>query len=228
MVLTAALLALPAPAGDCRFTRPSCGYTPSYGGGDYYPNYYNRVLYPYPYAVETNRDFFFGVGDEYREARFAKLVAEELHKLQAPAPANPGGPPAYRPPAASAPPAIPPAAPASGGGPIAKPRDQAGGADPWCLPVHTGLPEGFRELVVNECAPCHVAGSKGGKKLALAGDGSDLDDKPPAARDRMFRAVANRSMPKKSGTDPEHVLTEKDLNLFDQYADLAAKAAAAK
>lgn len=172
-----------------------------------------QLLVPHVQPVAVNPDFYFSVGDEYRQLAFAKLIAQEYAKLMT-------QPQQAQPPVVPMPPASPGIVQQGVEAPAGK-QFMAMPADPKvprleCSPVKTNLPAGFYKLVETKCAACHTSG-KG--KIAL--DLSDLDALstfPISTRDRMFRSVSNGRMPK-GGT-----VTQDELNLFNAYSALAEQA----
>lgn len=194
----------PAQADGCRRSYGAAYVAPTYQApANYGYGYQYEVLVPYAQKVVVNPDFYFGVGDEYRQLAFAKLVARELAELRGPPPA----PPAVKP---EVPAPIPPAK--KDGGPEAK----LGPAD-LARPVATGLPEGFRELVGAKCQACHSAGKKGQAKLDLA-DLDRLGSLSVAERMVMYHAVSSGAMPKDGEVD------QGALDAFGAYAGLGYKA----
>lgn len=206
-----------AQADNCRRVGVTNTYVAPYVANHYvapttYQHAYNyETLVPFVQKVVVNPDFYFSVGDEYRQLAFAKLVAAEYAKIapqqqivvqQAPpqATANPPKESVIVQP--QVPPPVPPL-------PVV-------GTGAECKPVMTGLPDGFKKLVEAKCANCH---SSGKAKAYL--DLSSLDqlhNLPLATRDRMFRSVSNGRMPKGGK------VADGELDLFNAFASLAEKA----
>jgi hypothetical protein len=183
----------------------------------------NQVLYPYAEKILVNSDFYYSVGDEYRQLAFAKLVAAEMLKAQTAQTAAPAPPPALGPA-----PGNNSSAPPTGMGGVVQPvpPDAAKLTNPAgdeSKALATGLPVGFRELMQAECAACH---SSGKAKTAL--DLSNLDALNTfslSTRNRIFRSVANGSMPKgKTPDGKDKRFDNTKLNLVNQYAGLAENA----
>lgn len=198
-----------ANADGCRrvvtVTSPTVatGYVPH---ASYASHAQKIVLVPDVQAVAVNPDFYFSVGDEYRQLALAKLIAQEYAKLQVPVP-SPQAPLAPAP-IQTQPLIVQPTIP---------PANVTANDRPECKPVKTALPNGFKEMVKADCAGCHSSG-KGKAYLDLSVlDG--LDSLPMATRDRMFRSVANGRMPK--GHAP---IAQEKLDAFNAYAALAEQA----
>lgn len=171
-----------------------------------------QVLVPQVQALAVNPDFYFSVGDEYRQLAFARLVAQEYAKMvqSQPQPQQyPLGP-------SPAPIVAAPKKEAL----IVQPTDPpaVAGAGAECKPVSTGLPKGFREVVEAKCASCHASGK--GKQYLDLSNLESLFSLPLATRDRMYRSVSNERMPK----NKDAKLTDDELKLFNQYAGLAESA----
>lgn len=197
------MMAKTARADNCRhvgsYVAPT--YTATNYQHAYQPTYQTyQTLVPYVQAVAVNPDFYFSVGDEYRQLAFAKLIAAEYAKMvpaQAPNVANyPVGPPQQQPQAA----AMPLAA-----------KEQTSAS------VRTALPPGLREMVEKSCQKCHSSGK--GQQLLDLTNLDTLYTLPLATRDRMFRSVSNGRMPKGGKS------AEGDLDLFNAYAALAEQVA---
>jgi mono/diheme cytochrome c family protein len=181
--------------------------TPTYGHG-----YVQQVLVPQVQPIAVNPDFYFSVGDEYRQLAFAKLIAAEYAKMMQPQ--QPLGPA----PQGIVQPTIPPAKEGIVVQPTAPPvAPPPAGSGAECKPVQTNLPQGFRELVAAKCATCHTSGK--GKDFLDLTSLDALSTFPLATRDRMFRSVANNRMPKGA-----KAVEQAELDLFNAYAGLAEKA----
>lgn len=210
LCLVGLFLLLPtAHADNCRRVGVSysTGYTPTYAPTYQYQAqfaYQYETLVPFVQKVAVNPDFYFSVGDEYRQLAFAKLIAQEYAKLTPP----------QAPPLLMQPPPQGIQAPPAKENVVVQTPAIAPGVE--CKPVTTGLPEGFKKLVETKCATCHASG-KGKAYLDL----SNLDalfSFPMATRDRMFRSVSNGRMPKGGKVE------DKELDLFNAYAALAEQA----
>lgn len=149
-LLITALTTAPMAADSCR-RATAVHYAPAFAAPAYGHHgyaYQNLVVVPKAFQVVKALDSYSSVGDEYRQAYFAKLVAEELAKIadlkrQLEQPAAP--------PLLGPNPNIPPAAP----------KADAGNND---LRV-------FKAMLENKCASCHQPGSK---RLDLSGDPTKL------------------------------------------------------
>jgi len=182
---------------------------PSYSYGGH--GYVQQVIAPLVQPIAVNPDFYFSVGDEYRQLAFAKLIAAEYAKMIPPQqPLGPAPQGVVQPiPPAKESVVVQPAAP-----PISPPPAGSGAE---CKPVQTNLPQGFRELVAAKCATCHTSGK--GKEFLNLSNLDTLNTLPLATRDRMFRSVANNRMPKGA-----KAVEQAELDLFNAYAGLAEKA----
>lgn len=221
LLVVSLVTATDATADNCRRV-----VVPTYTAPVYHaPAYHAPTVYHQPHQVIekvvekvlVNHDFYFSVGDEYRELAFAKLVAAELVKLQAQQ--QPPAPPQAAPEASYPAPTPAPKPPGIVQPPPPKGKQAnttPGKGSPECDPVTTGLPQGFKDLVTAKCQKCHASG-KAQQALDLA-TLDQLHTLSLAKRDRMFRSVSNGRMPKGGK------VTDAELNLFNAYSALAESA----
>lgn len=183
-------------------------------------------MLPKAIKVQVRPDFYFSVGDEYRQAAFADLVAQKYFAMQQQAAASQPRPPA---PALGPSPATIPATPIPPSKDPAPAKDPVGpqakavpiGDADLCKPVTSPLPQGFREVVQSHCQKCHIEGKKGYAKFDL----SNLDalgSFSVAKRTLMTHAVTSGQMPQ--GGE----VTQAELDLFSAYSTLGWRALVGK
>jgi mono/diheme cytochrome c family protein len=153
--LLAGLLCVPpaAVADNCRraTTYTPAYVAPAYGHGYYDYAYQQYIIVPKAFQIVKALDSYSAVGDEYRQAYFAKLVADELARI-ADAKRQLEAPPAPQPqpvPNLAPNPAIPPA------------KGDANG----------GTARTFKAMLDAKCAKCHQPNTK---RLDLTGDPNRL------------------------------------------------------